>query len=487
MKIKAPMMKIHNNFKVLVRDGMTNEIQKEAYGENVVLTQNVTDFLSKVAEFSEDERPVGISSIAIGSGAGVPAETDTALFAETARIGATKESYELAFAESTASFKIELGESEYVGTTITELGLVARWDGKYANTYFLLSHAMLKDSEGSDISIGPKTDTQIIEIYATMYVVMASTDLGSDFKWLETNRFNTALITSAGQYGRHSTAAGYLKVCPGDVAKALTLNRVGTLDTLTADRLLSVEGWDQDIVRIILKDFGYVDFPNLSYFPVMSFTDEAIGVGDGVNTLFSLKTGWFVPGTAVLKVDGVLQTEGVDYTIMQGANQNVAYNTRPHPHPCLTVKARYGTIDGPEEWIDILGTLEFPKIHTGYQQLYLDLGESVPINAVVLNTDLIACIVTASPDGAAWTTVMNTSINGRYGYPLNNQRFRYFRLYSTNSSYCTIGSIQVYLGDGIEFTTPPAEGAAITATWDTDVPPKTSDYSYDLTAAIDWS
>jgi len=491
-RIKAPKIKMHNEYDIIVKDSVSGKETQRFKAYNTVLTAQVAEYLSRIRLFtqrySNDMHPEGIKYINFGSGTGTPTASDTTLSNQIARLSATRESYSITRALSTATYKMTIGETSYVGETITELGLTAEW----YNEYYLISHALLKDSEGNPISIGPKTDVQIIEIYATVYIELPE-NIGSGWKWFKTNRYNKGLILGGGSYGLYMPDDICANVYPDRIEKLITTTSVGDVDTLTLDRLLSTQAngdGSQDIIAVALQEFGYIPFPNTTYFPTMSFAEQSIGTGDGTKTGFKLTTDYYKPGTEVIKVDGVAQTRNTDYTIKQGGKKNIGFNEVPIPYKPDTVVYR-NTIGGDTDLILCNGALRDTDIRDPW---IIDIGEvrdDLDYISFYANTNLNGFYYKYSADGINWTTVANDIWlldDAWRNYTLKGIPARYFFIQSlyTASSY-GLDYVRIFIDDSIQFTTAPAAPAAITASWDTDVPPKTSDYSYDFELEIDWS
>jgi hypothetical protein len=316
-KIK-PKLKIHNEFDVAVRESTTGEIVKRAKAYNIALDAQVRAYVRAVEESDDNSYTSGVCRMYVGRGSGVPSAIDTALFSEIASYEVVELGDTVSFALSTTEVKITIGETSLVGETITELGLglSKRSSTTSASYCTMISHAMLEDSEGNPISIGPKTDTQIIEITAKLYVEMTTT-LGCDFVWHKRNIYNAMFLPKS--YA-HNLLEGLVEFYPGLSRKLCSLSRVDDVYSMVASRLLSTEGnvETNSIQAINIESLGFIRFPNTTYFPAMTFTDDVIGAGDAATKCFDFVSGFYVPGTVTVKVDGVLQTEGVDYKLQQG-------------------------------------------------------------------------------------------------------------------------------------------------------------------------
>jgi hypothetical protein len=553
MKVKLPKVKLHNEFNIIVKDSKTGEIEKEIKAYNTVLTDSMINYLAD--DGTHDlTRLNGVHQIHIGRGTGTPASTDTALFDKIAEIDCTREEYQLEKTLSSATFKATIGELEHVGEIITELGLETSvyWE----SSTHLITHALLKDSEGNPISIGPKTNTQIIEIYATVYI-QANASMGNDFIRYDSNFYNKAIIGSTTPLQKKTVS--YI---PMGISKPVThtFNDVTKKSTFLADRMQSIEGNDKgDIVGISLDDFGYIVFPNTTFFPTMSFTDKSIGTGDGSNKYFSFESSYFKPDTEVIKVNEVIKVKNSDYYLYQGSNQSIGFNTIQLPYTSGILEAYMDNNPTEKIEIDSNGNLTPNAEHWKTNNLIIDFKGFFMIKSVFLQQsgdyNMYNTVIEGSIDNTNWFTIVDDLyLDDNNGGTANFDpvKVKYLKIHSndTRGDVLDISKIEVMGGANIEFTTPPGlvEGEAvgtgdgttvafdldhtplsidtvyldgvettayasdgatitfdtapttdvvitadykwaapITASWDTDVPPKSDKYSYDVELEVDWS
>jgi len=561
MKVNLPKPKIHNRFDIIVKDSKTGKVDEiKAY--NTTLPQQVIDYLTReVSSLNNDFD--GIGYIDIGRGVGTTSPTDIALFDQIARVSCSREEYQISREFSSATYKAILSESSYIGETITELGLTARLEYDSDNyAYYLLSHALLKDSEGNPISIGPKTDTQTIEIYATAYVEIPEPVGDINFIYNNQNRYNKGLLIGYeyGAFVDHYYFETYPDVGvqavfhPAKKYKKTTHSMVGNVSTFVADRLLSTEGNEHDICEIELSGYGKIRFPNTSLFPAMSFTDENIGVGDGNNTGFDLLTNYWVEDTVNVKVDGVLQSEGSDYNLNKQTGIPLNYTGYISGVEYIP-EAFKNSLDGNNFEVEIDGYVGYYTIPTD-TIVYFDMKRNIIADKLELRTnDNLQIKVDISEDAINWTNIKAfewvpetapTYVN------IPETSFRYLKIETAlGSSGDYLHYVKIYKSSKqIEFTTPPglltgeavgtgdgttvafdldhtplsidtiyldgvettaytSDGptitfdtapstdvvitadykwaAPITASWDTDVPPKSDKYSYDVELEVDWS
>jgi len=158
IKVKG---KIHNKYKIEVKNINTGEIEQTGYAENIILDNMFTS-----SEFANYEDSTIGKAIAFGEGNGVIASTRTALFNPRG----VKDVIEVELsinqvpATSYRTTKIILSPEEYIGAEITEVGLTS-----HTASAIIYTHALIRDSEGELLTLQPKSSLQEITIYSTVY------------------------------------------------------------------------------------------------------------------------------------------------------------------------------------------------------------------------------------------------------------------------------------------------------------------------------
>lgn len=353
-------VKLHNRFDIEVKDITTGEIVKRAQAENIVLN-TLWDITSHLLCGQNALYPYWNQSIFYGAGSGTLAATRTALFSQIGVKAST--TVELVQnAPPTASFikkKIIIGTTEHVGATFTEVGI-----GCTEGTSKLYTHALLEDAEGNPISIGPKTDTQEITIYATVFAEITLADgmkilfspveqnsfirtfLGSDFLH-KLNRWS--LFYKYGQKLRLSSN----KSVTDPAVNYSNLNILGYKEDQGIGNRVSSSEYKSDRIRfegsegngkvwsmIYDTDYYYsasrygsgvrILFPNTAW-TGYNFIGKAIGTGDGSAVTFNIP--WSDINTSKtykIYVDGIEKTEGVDYTLSNSeSSTTVTFTTAP--------------------------------------------------------------------------------------------------------------------------------------------------------------
>lgn len=322
---------IHNRFDIEVVDVKTGEVKKKAYAENVIL-DSWWDALFEADTTLKNPA----SAIYIGGGQGVPSHTDTDLFR---RIGKAKvKATTYGFTNSTTYYRIRhsyISETEYVGETITEIGL-----GDEYSSGKLTTHAMLKDMNGNQISIY-KTDTDIINFYATVFVHLSSRQFGNG--GIDMLRFGGELESTNSNYGADSGfliwASGFGDIpalyygigkssasfmsdfAPGAVV-GITREKTSKTVACTVPRI-SVDKENGEKISLWFTEhqgtgsYGSDKFylPSIEFvvggdwYPGTLISKETIGEGDGTTTDYSTKFSY--ASDAKIYVNGVEQTAGV--------------------------------------------------------------------------------------------------------------------------------------------------------------------------------
>jgi hypothetical protein len=152
---------IHNRFDIEVRDSVSNRLKQEITAYNIVLTSMWSRLVNLQTYFT---------NIHFGTGTGTLSAARTTLFNYLGTKAAANTLLTKALPISSWRRQIVLNPEEFVGSVITEVGI--SFDSAVGS---LVTHALLRDSEGNTISI-TKTATDIVTIYATVFVTFATQD-----------------------------------------------------------------------------------------------------------------------------------------------------------------------------------------------------------------------------------------------------------------------------------------------------------------------
>ena len=296
---------IHNRFDIEIVDAITGEVRQKAYAENIILDSYWNYLLAGPV--------IAFHSIAYGTGTGTLSASRTTLFsklAQTAMAGitTTRDNTNRVFSVKGG---IVLGTDVANGSTLTEVGVCI--NSVYGGT--LLTHAMLKDMNGNQISIA-KTATDVINIYATVFLHWcpsfdAFNARDSFMKWI------IGAVGSDGAYG----GDGFHFKRGSDVNKSanITKNAAAKTCTLTSLRIAQNEGnYIGGINTIAFRryqlenniDIFSITLPNTDLLSGYNVVGEAIGAGDGSTVDFL--TDFPCVTNATIYVNGVAQSPTVD-------------------------------------------------------------------------------------------------------------------------------------------------------------------------------
>jgi len=289
-------IKIHNRFDIEVRDSITGELKQTAQAENILLDSIYTRLCGGSTYFDY---------IHFGTGIGTPVATRTSLFTHLGTKTAVDEELVKAIPLSSWKRKIVLAPEEYIGETITEVGIA--W-GSTAS--YLMTHAMIKDAEGNPISI-TKTDTDVVTIYATVYVTFSTAI--PELRWLglpDSNRLINYLI---GGSSAPSGSFGLLPIPSAYARLGSTPNATWTSDVANKKRKTNIPRFDintanGNALALDFTDLFELSFPATGIHTGRAYANVPLGVGNGAEDTFALPSQNLISGTLVVKVNGVETT-----------------------------------------------------------------------------------------------------------------------------------------------------------------------------------
>lgn len=437
--------KLHNRFDIEVRDAITGETKQKAQAFNVILDQFWTRLFANQSVYDY---------IQYGSGTGTPSASDTALFNWVAGAAASAYVYDDAhYAQGWNSFtrNIVLDEQTAVGVTITEVGLAG------AANSGLCTHAMLQDMNGNPIAI-TKTNTDIITIYATVYI-----------HWNVNGTNGVRYIPSSHWFGTRSTDLGL-----GFFTKALGQQELTYANTLTLTANAQSKSWTASLSRASISQGNMSGVSALTgaIFGVevsgaYQITNEAVGTGDGATVEFH--TAFDFPVDAKIYVDGVEQTSGV--TVLGKATPSDTWNPNDYlvpidktSTPQIHVPAKCGRV----------ATTSVDGVYF-YNPYY-----AFEITNVTNYQGFVRC----SQDLETWVELQQ----GVSVVPQAYRHYKYWHLLGFHNSplYSYVGYLASaeFIGNQIVFDAPPAAGAVITADYKTPFLPKDSNHVYDFSLTI---
>lgn len=281
----------HNKFEIKVIDAITGKTKKEAVTYNVVTDTALTTLLNNLSI---------TSYMFIGRGTGTPSTADLTAFNRIAHYSTTQ-LYKTQIDKYTVEekYRIRIPSSSHVGETITELGFGT---GQSGGTY---THAMLKDADGSIISL-VKTDTDILDIYGTIYTTYnaaANQDIV----------FNPSAGGMSDYLGYgFAIPIGDTNIAEGSYHMTVTKG-TSVIDGFSSTSTLSVteSATEQFVSCFSIARKAFINTLNPSNFKGQVVVDKKCGIGDGINKNFILPIMQYNKGTLSVKVNG----SPVSYTV----------------------------------------------------------------------------------------------------------------------------------------------------------------------------
>ena len=206
---------------------------------------------------------------------------------------------------STWKRKIVLNPEEYVGNTISEVGIAFG-----AINTNLVTHSLLKDSEGNSISI-VKTDVDVITIYATVFVTFDTSN--PNLRYINLPSSNTLVNYLVGGGSAPTGAFSLNDVQLASPVLGSTSNVTWSSDTANKQRKTNVPRFATTVGNGHVK---FLEFTNvfslvLPYSPVFNgqpYSGVNLGVGDGIRDTWDLPSANVKQDTISMRLDGVLSS-----------------------------------------------------------------------------------------------------------------------------------------------------------------------------------
>lgn len=515
-------IKFKNNYRLQHIDTITGETLHDLEFHNVVLDQiidtvwNASEYYSFPSSFA----------IAIGDGSGTPSASDTQLFHEIKRFSTTvncskKDNNTLLF-----PFSVTIPASASEVYDISEVGVC--FNGA------LVTHALILDSEGNPITVRKKDTDKVIlncELYMTFEsedienfdieaFVQSSSELGTlgiqyifgAATSLEAQRISNVRYNNRNDCDEYiSCPSTYDLPCPDWVkdknARTFTVN-------FGPSRLPDFS-MPTYIRGITFGKLGTIKLPNETIFPRYKVSNITIGIGDGATTKFKCPLNYFIQDSETIRVGTEEKIRNTDYTIDNEANQDELIELSAGNEAIISGGTGGGTSYVPffrKPFGKIYnnhtyGSFGLSEMNASYP-LYLDFKESVKLNTlrVPSNSSGTFTLFGRNTEEEDWTLIGQfTPNNENNHYNFDLCYYRYIKLTSTqkidSAFYAQSGDGYIdrnntieeckkncwfigYVGDGIEFTTPPPEGAAITMDAYTDLPFVSPNNVLDLSATL---
>ena len=475
-KVNVPIKaKIHNRFDIEVIDSRTGKVRQRAQAENVICNQLWT--MLSYGNYNSRY----FLYIHYGTGTGTPSAADTSLFTFTAAASATNMTTKMDAANNLFSCtkKIRLSETTAIGITLTEVGI-----GSSDSSSSLCTHAMLKDMNGNQISIS-KTSTDIINIYATVFVHWSSTLNTGNIRLLDNASILFYLTgnSSSGYYqyycpSYYSTSKGArLFDSKGIFNKSVSnsINAAAKTITLSIARIAANVGNMPGGIGCI-NLYNYDNSSNYypcfaiktgsDWFAGSTITGEAVGTGDGSTKDFA--TDFDFPQNAKIYVDGV-EASGVtvDNAPITNADMAAYFDEVTVIDGVAYPKETNNLSNNTNSGFTMLGagTYYNPHYTTGIKSF----AKSSP-DKVEVSNDLIT-----------WVTL---TLSATTTVPVEYRNYKYWRV-SAGAYYGIYNLISdTFNTTNIHFATAPVSGAVITADYTTPVIAKDTNHVFDLTITI---
>lgn len=535
-------VKLYNKFEITVCDAKTGKEKQKAYAYNVILDNFFKIRLRQLDGSNQPGYSNSMSYIAVGTGTGTPAITDTALFTPLIHRSASLVETNYEYPTSYITRQIKINADEYNGSTFTEVGMectyyVGMWS---TQVYMLCTHAMIQDAEGNQIAI-QKTDVDVVYINATFYCTFSKTGFGDNgiFPLAENNiitRYlllgNTELIVRSGRFLVENTTE-----LANDYISTKTFsfsNSTGDYENFTLEMpvmtILDSEFNNRIIKNIAMTGIGGFQFPDPSVFPDYSIDHLVLGEGDGQTTEYNIKCPLIKSGTVKIYVaDRELSPS--EYEIDYESNcVNARENYYTAGMKVDGVNAKFGNMASltpstsyqyrdPLYWgVHPISGYLYPSYCyvTDANPIWIDLGSAKDCNILKIDNYKISdsymnrLVIECSDDNETWTNVSYTRTDyahtsNLYYYTFNFEKTaaRYWRVYIPNYSWYyyiyysnngpgtreNVSHIKstFFIGKtvpGLRLNVPPALGETVEASYKIDIPFKTENNIMRMTCSV---
>lgn len=481
MKAKVGV-NFHNRFDI-VKNG-----EWVGYAENIILDQ----MYGVICNFASN----WFSRIYFGKGTGIPTPDRTALFSSLGYKDADTDNIIKAFPTSSFTRKITLLPSEYVGETITEVGIATSGG-------LLLTHAMIKDSEGNPLSV-EKTDLDVVEIYATVFTTLNSGDVAGTYMTQVNNRLfdyftsNSAMSNPNFVLSSSPFRSDHKGIFP---YKSYTTSSNKTVDSLNRKTIFTKR---VDITEIPPPIFQFgldgICVRNVWTLPTWAgqeFENVTLGVGDGETVEFPF------PQYPLLDTSSSVEIKVDDNVVSNYTLKNTQSPFTDHLSLLDLADSTYehfdssviAPINGDE--IDIRSVKSNNK-RTAYFKL-LDptsiVGRTIESYMSSIADGRPNMEVSTSDDGENWTVLYTGYVSKTTAYrsytftePANYVRLAYWNSSGESAYRATVYWTRLYPLDSekpvVVFDTPPAEGALVVAKYKISPMYKNENYVLDLTVEL---
>lgn len=480
---------LHNTFDFVVRDAETGEVIRDYRGEgihaeNILLANFWSVFISSSSVDC-------LKYIHFGSGATTPAASDVKL---TSWLGyKTAPTYEAAGTKRdftgvksnhifTVRKTVRLEDTEYVGSTISEVG----YSNSTSGTSGLLTKALVKDANGNIVSI-TKNSGEVLDIYATFTIDMGDTfnggkvvlarQLGNGEAYPAWAVIQKALMFRsswsspkvAWMRSKIRPHGGLFNTIPsgdyegsGSIAYDVSNKKI----TFTLGNVVAANGNLTGGIKTLVVGGLQIELPCTGFTqPVL--TKEVMATGDGSTKDFQTKFGYMRNnGTAIAYVNDVETSATFAYDrpypksdivtdmIVVDFNVDAAsdYYAKRAGYPGISTLQNFGDAGA---WIILENPLYSVAPITAFSGSYLK--------------------VSASNDLTNWVSIETpSSVQSAY------QSYRYWKIESSSASsgYVLTNVTSAAAGNlkNVHFATAPASGATVASTYQPDCIAKDSSH-----------
>lgn len=483
---------IHNRFDIEVRDSETGELKQQAKAENIIL-----DALWTKIQGSPNSG--WFNYVHYGSGQTTPSASDTSLTQFIASLSFSGSVYK--WDPDTGVYSVRssasISAADAVGKLIGEIGIASS-----TGSGTLMTKALLQDMNGNQISI-LKTDTDMINIYATVFVhVNPGGYQNGSCKVFCQDPERGLLRYLAGRYASITGNNSKLPVSFAYPSSSGLHELEGYNASLLVDywdSLSNISDWSFSAstkqftlptkrievdranvggvyqLALYTNYLSHIQTPDIvlstapgGWFAGSDVVGEAIGTGDGSTVDFRTKFGYVQSPT--IYVDGTPVNCTVD--IDQPADAKRSFSGR--------MKA----LDKNMKPIAVIPNQMSANYSAYWENPYF---ETIGIESVYIQY----ANVSASQDGAKWTQVAS---NGRRDGPSHQsiseqyRNYRYWKMTGSGTNYGDGYLFAVHSTEtrttNIHFATPPAAGAVITADYHTPCIAKDENHVFDCSVTI---
>lgn len=460
--------KIHNRFDIEVRDKITGDLKQKGQAENIILDRIYTRLCNFNSYFSY---------IHFGQGTGTLDPSRELLFDELGYKSAETEETIKDFPVSKWTRKIVLNPEEYVGKSITEVGISDTYSSTKSKSY-INTHALIKDAEGNQLTI-EKTDTDVVIIYATVFIELQNRSNHIRFDERSSNTLLTYLMGGSAPANTLSlgTYSGDTPYFIGMEMGTKALTRVSDLankKVIYTVRLGIDEFNDIDIAEMGLMNVFRCNLKKSGIWNDYSLIDIQLGIGDGENKKFNL-------------LDSDIRDLSIYIDRNSNKNFTLSNSYLNYPYTSLNNIVEMDPLNS-----DPLDAPYNFRTLNMYGITHLFKVNPEKINGLLLefrgsssSTGRWGIKVYGSYDNDEYELIGETSSYSATTYLLEiNKPFEYLKFQGgglgTNLRLIAIKAERGF----IEFNTPPPEGAIITADYTVPYIPKTEDYVLDVTMEI---